>query len=298
MKPAEQANSSNDFDPSRATRAPWAMGLLAFGLLLAPTGPLSASDQPILAANPLQPAVVATLPLTLDATAKQHLLAAGSHSSFFDTRPNTDLCPNPAAATDITRTLSAANPNIGVQTLVVAPMPPSLIARGDRDLVLYNLIHKFRTMEGLRYFSATHGKIRTLFTASHVVAAPVHGAWLADPQYPAIELTHTLLLEQDDSTFGKNLYTVTVKGLEGGAFELTMSNVAQVWYGIVPVLKPGALNLTMVIQASADGNYLYFYGNVGVSVTKVFGLEGKVRTSFYNRILALYTWYADQAAHA
>jgi hypothetical protein len=242
--------------------------------------------------------VVEAIPVVLDAVAKQKLIATGSYSSFSQGQPRVDLCPNPGAAADIALALNASHPNIGVQTLVVAAMPVRLASRADRNLVLYNLAHQFRTMEGIPYFSATRGKVRTLFTTSHGVKGPGERVMLADPRYPSIEPVHDLFLEQDDTTFGKNLYAVTVKGLEGGATELTMSNVEQVWYGIVPVLKPGVLKLTLVIQASADGKHLYFYGNVGVTVTKVLGMEEKVRTSFYNRILALYNWYALQASRA
>ncbi len=281
----------------RENGLPWGIGLLVAGLLLAPAI-LVAGAAPIIAASPLPVAVVDAIPVALDAIAKQKLVATGSYSSFFQDEPRVDLCPNPGAAADITRTLSTFHPNIGVQTLVVAPMPANLASRADRNLVLYNLIHQFRTMEGIQYFSATHGKIRTLFTTSHGVKGPGDRVVLSDPRYSTIEPVHVLFLEQDDTTFGKNLYAVTVKGLEAGAAELTMSNVEQVWFGIVPVLKPGALKLSMVIQPSADGKYLYFYGNVGIAVTKVFGMEAKVRASFYNRILALYNWYASQALRA
>jgi len=91
---------------------------------------------------------------------------------------------------------------------------------------------------------------------------------------------------------------VTVKGHEGGSVQLTMSNVERVWWGLVPVLGPDSLKLTMVIQSSADGKFLYFYGNVGITATKVFGMEEQVRTSFYNRVLALYSWFARQAGNA
>ena len=280
----------------RGIRLTWGNGLVA--CLLVTPAILFADDASVIAASPLPVAVVDAIPVTLDAIAKQKLLATGSYSSFFQDQPKVDLCPNAGAAADITRALNASHPNIGVQTLVVAAMPVSLAARADRNLVLYNLIHQFHTMEGIQYFSATHGKVRTLFTTSHGVKGPGDRAMLSDPRYPTIEPVHDLFLEQDDTTFGKNLYAVTVKSLEGGATELTMSNVEQVWFGIVPVLKPGVLKLTMVIQASTDGKYLYFYGNVGITVTKVLGMEGKVRTSFYNRILALYNWYANQASRA
>ncbi|HEY3269612.1 MAG TPA: DUF6675 family protein [Geothrix sp.] len=89
-----------------------------------------------------------------------------------------------------------------------------------------------------------------------------------------------------------------MKSHEGGSIELTMSNVERVWWGILPVLGPGSLKLTMVIQASADGEYLYFCGNVGIGATKVLGVVEQVRTSFYNRVIALYHWFARQAATA
>jgi hypothetical protein len=276
-------------------RLPWAAAMVALGLLQFSTCTLFAQDAPVIEAKPLPPAVVNAIPVTLDANAKQKLVASGSYSSFFETQPKVDLCPNPVAAADITRTLNAMHPNVGVQAFVAAAMPARLVTRTDRDLVLYNLIHQFRTMEGIPYFSATRGKVRVLFTSSHVVKGLSDRTILADPHYPTIEPTHDLYLEQDDTTFGKNLYLVTVKGLEGGAIELTMSNVEKVWYGIVPALGPGALQLTIVIQPSADGKYLYFYGNVGINASKGFGLEKKVRTSFYNRIIALYNWYTKLA---
>jgi hypothetical protein len=281
-----------------SSRKIWTQRLVAACLLVLPPGGLAAKAGAIPAVGNLRMAVVDAIPLHLDQGARQKLMASGNYSSYFEEQPAVDLCPSPAAAADIIRTLNAAHPNVGVQTLVVAPMPAGLAARADRNLVLYNLIHQFRTMEGLQYFSATHGEIRTLFTTSHVVAAAGGGTLLSDPHFLTIERTHSFLLEQDDSTFGKNLYAVTVGALDGGTVQLTMSNVEKVWYGFIPVLKPGALHLTMVIQPSADGNYLYFYGNVGVTVTKAFGLEEKVRTSFYNRVMALYAWYAKQAARA
>lgn len=280
-------------NPHRLT---WTLRLVLPLLLLGSAGPLLADETPGMPARPLPAAAVEAIPANLDALAKQKLLASGSYSSFSEGQAKVDLCPDKAAGIDITRILTASHPNIGVQTLVVAPMPPGLASRTDRNLALYNLIHQFRTMEGLPYYSSTHKQVRTLFTTSHVVKALGDRSRVGDPRYAAIEAAHDLYLEQDDTTFGKNLYLVTVKGHEGGSIQLTMSNVERVWWGLVPVLGSGALKLTMVIQASADGKFLYFYGNVGISTPKVFGMEDQVRTSFYNRVLALSNWFAKQAA--
>jgi len=276
----------------------WPLRFLPTLFLLVSGCALFAQDAPGIIASPLPAAEVDALPLTLDAPARQSLMASGSYSSFTKGQAKVDLCPDQSARADITRALEASHPSIGIQTLVVAAMPAGLAARSDRTLLLYNLLHQFRTMEGIPYYSSTHHKIRTLFTTSHVVKASADRTALGDPHYSAIEAAHTLFLEQDDTTFGKNLYLVTMKGHEGGAIQLTMSNVDRVWWGIVPVLGADALKLTMVIQASADGKFLYFYGNVGISASKVLGMEEQVRTSFYNRVIALYNWFSKQAANA
>ena len=273
-------------------------GLFVASLLLISACAQLSAEGSGLATSPLAVRAVDSIPLALDPAAKATLLSTGSFTSFSKGQPKVDLCPDVASRADITGSLGNAPSNIGIQTLVVALMPPSLRVRPDRTLRLYNLIHQFRTMEGIQYFSSTHNQVRTLFTASHVVKALGDRTPQGDPRYSSVEPAHEFLLEQDDSTFSKNLYAVTVKGHEGGAVELTMSNVERVWFGIIPVLRPGALKLTMVIQASADGEYLYFYGNVAISATMVFGMEEQVRTSFYNRMVALYHWYAHQASGA
>jgi len=271
---------------------------LVLAWLLAPSGALVAEPAPGIQGGPLPAAVVDSIPAALDADAKQNLAATGSCRSFFQDQPKADLCPNAAASADILRLLGASHPNLGVQALVVAPLPPGLAARADRNLVLYNLLQQFRTMEGISYYSASHGAVRVFFTASHRVKGPADRTPIGDPHYAAIEPAHDLYLEQDDSTFGKNLYSATVRALGGGATELIMSNVEEVHYGFLPVLKPGALSLTLVVQPSADGRFLYFYGNVGLKVIKVPGMETTVRNSFYNRIIALCNWYARQVAQA
>ena len=277
---------------------PKAIGFVLAGLLHVSPSILTAEEATAISASPLPASAVDTLPMAIDASTKQKLMASGSFSSFFQEQPKVDLCPNQAASADITRALNTLKPNIGIQLLVVAIMPAGLVARTDHDLRLYNLIQQFRTMEGIPYFSATRGKTRIFFTASHLVKGPSDRSILSDPHYASIEPAHDYYVEQNDTTFGKNLYVVTVKGLEGSATELTMSNVDQVKYGFIPVLGPSALKLTMVIQPSSDGKYLYFYGNVGLKATSVMGMEKTVRNSFYNRIVALYNWFAKQAASA
>ena len=142
---------------NRARRWPWAAVLIAT-VLQGPSSALWAQEPQGPGAGPLPAAAVDAIPVTLDPDARQKLMAVGSVSSYFQAQPRVELCPSPAAAAEITRSLGALHPNIGVQTLVVAAMPARLAARADRDLRLYNLLHRFRTLEGVQYFSASHGK--------------------------------------------------------------------------------------------------------------------------------------------
>lgn len=271
-------------------------GLVAVLLFLGRGTPLRADEPAGPVAKPLPAAAVEAIPVALDADARQKLLATGICTSYFREQPKVDLCPCPAAASDIRSTLAGVQPNLGIQTLAAQPMPAWLAARTDRDVTLYNLLQQFRSMEGIQYYSAGQGRMRLFCNASHLVKGPADRTALADPHYPAIEPAHEFYVEQDDSTFGRTLYAVTVKGLGGGAVELAMTNVEQVRYGLLPVLGPGALKLALVVQPSTDAGWLYFYGNVGVRTGRMFGMENRVRASFSNRLSALCTWFAKQAA--
>jgi hypothetical protein len=259
-------------------------------------GVCPAQDSHGFGTGPVAAAVLAALPLNLDPATRAQLAASGSTSTFSKGQSRVDLCPDPDLRADLARSLASGHPDIGIQTLVLAAMPPGLLSRSDRDLVLYNRIHRFRSMAGILYYSSTRGKFRTLFTTSHLVRAAGDRAALADPEYTAVEPSHPFLLEQDDTTFGRNLYAVTVSSRPGGAVALTMSNLERVTWGFIPVLAPGAIRLTLVIKPAADGRALYFYGNVRISSAMV--MEEQVRISFYNRIMALSAWYGAQVAGA
>ena len=77
----------------------------------------------------------------------------------------TGLCPTPSAANVMSPSLNAVKPTIGIETLVVYPLPASLIARPDRDVVLYNIMHRYRSMEGIEYWSASRKAMRIFFTS-------------------------------------------------------------------------------------------------------------------------------------
>lgn len=280
-------------------RAPSALKLrtvtLFVVLSLIAAATIGAQEKSAAATKPLTAEAITSLGINLSDAQKQSLLANGLLTVDYSTEAQTTLCPNPVAGFAMMPSLKAVKPSIGIETLVVYPMPARLIGRGaDRDLVLYNLMHRFRSMEGIQYWSASRKAMRIFFTSSKLIKAPDDHSALVDPVYAELETSHNLFLEQEDSSFGKNFYDVEVKALEGGSILLNMSNRNQIWYGIIPVLAPRALSLYLYVQPSADGKYLYFYGNASIKAAKAFGVEEKAKTSYTNRIIALFNWYAGE----
>jgi len=286
-KTAHRANARFPASIRRLTQIALVFSLIAW--------PIFAADEDSKAnTKPLTAEAIAPIADKLNDSQKQSLLSQGLLTVYYSGGAQTSLCPNAAAATEMTGPLAAVKPSIGIETLVVYPLPANLAARPDRDLVLYNIMHRFRSMEGIQYWSASRKAMRIFFTSSKLVKAPGDRSPQPDPVYAASETRHALFLEQEDSSFGKNLYDLDVQSLGKGSVLLNMSNRDQFWYGIVPVLAPRALSMYLFAQPSADGKYLYFYGNAGINAAKAFGVEEKAKTSFANRIVALFNWYAQE----
>lgn len=273
-------------------RAPRA-ALAALPLLLCLALPAHALQEGQAATKPIGPEAVAPLAGRLGEAERQELAAKAQVTRYYGAQAQTALCPDAALAARIAGPQQALKPSLGIETLIVYPLPAAVAKRADRDLALYNLMHRFHRMEGIEYWSASRKTMRVFFLSSNLVKSPTDRAKLPDPAYAAPEASHSLFLEQEDSSFGKNLYDLEVDSL-GPTVLLHMVNREQIWYGIAPVLAPRALSLYLSVQASPDGKYLYFYGNASINAAKAFGLEEKAKISYTNRIVALFSWYARE----
>jgi hypothetical protein len=72
---------------------------------------------------------------------------------------------------------------------------------------------------------------------------------------------------------------------------MQVRNETTMWYYVLPLVKSGRFRMNMLIIP--DGSTLYFYGASSVDSASLFGIEKSKKDSFYNRIKAMYSWFAD-----
>jgi hypothetical protein len=73
-----------------------------------------------------------------------------------------------------------------------------------------------------------------------------------------------------------------------------MRNDTTMTYKVFPLVRPGNLRTFVLLEPSPATGELQFYGNIAVRVPAMFGLQERARNSFYNRIVALYDWFAAE----
>jgi hypothetical protein len=242
--------------------------------------------------QPLPAEAVAAIPLSLDPAAAESLAKTGEASLEYGAAVQTRLCPVAEERAGLEAALAGVKPTIGVESLAVVSLPDAFTARPARELAVYNILHSFGSMVGIQYYSQSRGAMHVFFTRSELVKGPSDRSPLPDPSFTAIEPLHRYFLVQEDASFGKNLYAIAIRALPGGGVALDMQNLEQAWYGIVPVLGPRALDMHVLVQPSADGKRLYFYGNCAMATGNTLGLADKVRASYRNRLTALCNWFA------
>ncbi|WP_041623183.1 DUF6675 family protein [Spirochaeta thermophila] len=222
---------------------------------------------------------------------EETLETTGELTIYFDGTPERILYHGPLSPL-IRTDLEDLSPTIGVESLFRLPMPSSLREGSDPILDLYNILHRVSTMKGIQYYSASRGRMRTMFHDAYRIASPE--AREPVPDLTFTELPHepvSITIFQDDSSFGKNLYRITYR-VEGSFILLSMENLDTLAYmGLIPLVSPGGLRTHLVIVPR--GEELMFYGICGVRTIRFFGME-KRYASFYNRIVALKNWFQSQ----
>ena len=199
----------------------------------------------------------------------------------------------PEFGTAIERQVRDLEPTIGVEVLFLLDAPPQ--AR-ELDANLYEIMHAIGTMEGIEYFSASRNRMRTFFHESYVIAGPDSRERIPDPAFSSVRARSTIHVFQRDSSFGENVYRLDYRTRDG-ALWLGMNNLTQMWYqGIRPALGPELLQRHLVIRPIGDK--LLFYGVSAARPGFLFGMENRVKRSFYNRLVALHDWFIDQISAA
>jgi hypothetical protein len=179
--------------------------------------------------------------------------------------------------------------NYALEVLMALDLPPDLAGElpgADIDLHIYNVLHRISTLAGLEYFSASRGRMREFYLTSSVVAADGTGT-LPDPRFTDLRDEYRFVIRQEDASFGNNTYEVVTT-----PESISIRNISPMTYNFIRIADPGDLELQM--RVIRDGDRLLFYAFSSLRAPRIFGIRNKLSNSFYNRITALYTWFADQ----
>lgn len=147
---------------------------------------------------------------------------------------------------------------------------------------------------GLRYWSTTDQRWRTLVTESYAVEGPIGG--IRRPDFTASELLsgdQLHFMQNDSRSSGPNTYSVTVRELGPNRFVATITNITAIRYIFVTLFKPQALVSVHFFDRTETGAWDYY----GISAARS-GIGTGNAKSFVNRAAAFYRFLIGMAADA
>ena len=195
-----------------------------------------------------------------------------------------------ALAPTIARKHREKQNNFAIEILMALELPPAVknsLSSDERELHIFNILHRMSTLSGLEYFSASRGRMREFYLRSAIVREADGTTVLPDPVFSYLLPSYRFILRQEDASFGDNLYEV-----RSSPGTLSIQNIGTMTYGIIPIAAAGDLELQLRIRQ--QGDYLLFYAFSSMKAPDLFGLREKVGNSFYNRMVALYNWFAAE----
>jgi hypothetical protein len=222
-------------------------------------------------------------------------LPAGA-SSFYRNEVRMTLAPASPFLPEIRDTLESLDPRVGIEISLSIPVTSEAFT--EEGLVrIYNILRSLSTMEGIEYYSASRGEMRTFYSESYAVAGPDGNDAIPDPVVTAIPPQSTVWAFQEDGSFGRNVQRIDYTFAEE-QFLMTITNETTMVYKIVPLVRQGNLKTFLVVQPDRDSGTITFYGNLAVRVPGMFGMEDRARDSFFNRIVALHDWFSQELTRA
>jgi hypothetical protein len=213
-------------------------------------------------------------------------------SRFYENSVETSLAPGGFASAEIERGLRALDPRVGIEIFVEIPVQRRAFTESGR-LAIYNILRSPSTMEGIEYYSASRGRMRTFYHESYAVADEDGEEAIPDPHVDSIPSSDVIWAYQRDGSFGQNVQRLEFTARDG-SFLMLMENETTMVYTVIPLVRPGNLRTYLYVRPVEDRSVLQFYGNLAVRVPTILGLQERARNSFYNRIVALHDWFIGE----
>lgn len=199
------------------------------------------------------------------------------------------LVPNLPLKDLITESIEDLEHTITVEVLFLFSLEDMDFDSYESDLKIFNSLRAISTLEGIEYYSASRGHMRTFFYDACIIDSPESNIRQPDPVVNLIPDYDEQIIFTDDSSLGKNHFDVTYL-YYGDYFAMIMENRTKIMQFIFTVAEPGELKTFMLIVPR--DNYILFYGVSLIKTINLFGvLERKGKNSLYNRLVAFYNWF-------
>ncbi len=221
------------------------------------------------------------------------LLSAGEVEHSFTQKTELYLLPNIPSRKNMIEEYLSVLPDMGVEILKLYRVKKRINFSSKKSkLLIYNIVHSISTLKGVKYYSHTHKKIRTLFYDSYVIASPDNPTKIDDPISQKLKNYDKIYIFQDDSTFGKNIFSVEYTLNSSYSIIIKIENITTMKYLFIPLIPPHKMVTYMIVIPGS--NSILFYG-LSFSNFKNFLPVGKENVvSFYNRLIAMYNWFIAQ----
>ena len=226
--------------------------------------------------------------LVPDATARARLqdqgiqvpLAPGTAPALVPELPNRNAIAGPIAAIGVT-----------YGTEVLRLLPDS--GASCDWTTLYNHLRAVSTLQGIEYFSDSRGHYRTLYQRSHAIVGPADRTPQPDPVASSVPPHSSLFLEQEDSTFGSNVYQADFR-FDGVSIAMEVKNLTTMWWSILPLVAEGDFRSVVTVTPTDQG--LLFYASAAIHAADLEFARERTQTSLGNRLDALEGWMRRRLA--
>jgi len=167
---------------------------------------------------------------------------------------------------------------------------PVAATEADRSLVFYKSFTSFSTMKGLLVYSESLKRMETFIYDSYRVASVADPQRLPDPSETetAVPGSATYTLYQKEEQTG-NVYSEMQFISHGTWFEVNLTNLTPMKYLVFTLVRPRELQTTFYVIPAGDKVLLY--GITAAKTPRFLGIEKLKRSSFFNRMKALASWF-------
>ncbi|MBN2444089.1 MAG: hypothetical protein JXJ04_22185 [Spirochaetales bacterium] len=215
----------------------------------------------------------------------EHLVESRELVHYFNKKTGPTLLPETDEKEEITEQIRAVEPAVGVEMLILAPVPEGLT--GGPGQPVLDKLSSIATLRGHTYFSPREKKREIFFVEAFSVTGPGEKTKVEDPVFSMAEKSAVFFARFKDRELGWYNCRLVYR-FPGDYMSIEMENTTPMKLLVIPVIKPGrAMNYYFITRT---GDYIIFYGLTCVGMTNIFNIAEAKGEDFYYRTKAIYQW--------